>query len=178
MSQLKRNVIAASLAAAGMFAIAAPSIAAPVESAPQEIKVKATIGSYMDWKRVDGVDWTEAMQLTFVNKKIPSTSPHGYFQPLELDTLVKPAKSGEAVRFTLKNNLTLTDGTTTVSHFIIKLGGVELSATPKVVVAKNESGVVGVGKKLLVTQEASQIATALTDGKYVGHASIVMEGDA
>ncbi|MEZ8096359.1 CS1 type fimbrial major subunit [Photobacterium swingsii] len=177
MSQLKRNVIAASLAAAGMFAVAAPSMATTVESAPQEIKVKATIGSYMDWKRVDGVEWTEAMQLTFVNKR-DSVRPHGHFQDLELDTVVKPAKSGEAVRFTLKNNLTLTDGTSTVSHFRISLGGVELGAQPQVVVAKNESGVVGVGKKLKVTQEASQIQTALSDGKYVGHASIVMEGDA
>lgn len=175
MSQLKRNVIAASLAAAGMFAVTAPSVAAV--SAPQEIKVKATVGSYMDWKRVDGVAWTESMQLTHV-AKVGSGKPNGYFKDFEVDTIVKPASAGKKVSFTLKDELTLVNGSQTVTDFTISVGGVALEKDQaKVVVAANESGVVGVGKTLKVTQVASGLP-ALTKGKYVGYASIVLEGEA
>lgn len=174
MSQLKRNIIAASLAAAGMFAVAAPSVAA-TESAPTEIKVKATVGSYMDWKRVDGVNWTEAMQLNYIAKK-SAGYPNGMFKDFEIDTIVKPAAQGKAVSFTLKDELMLTDGTTEIKDFTISVGGIDLEKDQaKVIVAQNESGVVGVGKKLKVTRPTSGLP-ALTKGKYVGYASIVLEG--
>ena len=175
MSQLKRNVIAASLAAAGMFAVAAPSMA--IESAGQEIKVQTTVGSYMDWERVDGVKWTDAMQLTYVRSG--SSRPNGFFQTFEMDTIVKPTKSGGAVSFTLKNDLTLVGGGQTVTGFKISVGGKELvKDTAETVVAKNESGVVGVGKKLVVTHDYGTLAVPLTKAKLVGHASIVLEGEA
>ncbi|KMV29237.1 hypothetical protein AB733_19235 [Photobacterium swingsii] len=175
MSQLKRNVIAASLAAAGMFAVAAPSMAA--KSAPQEIKVKATVGSYMDWKRVDGVAWTESMQLTHV-AKMTTGQPNGHFQDFEVDTIVKPASAGKKVSFTLKDELTLVNNGQEIKDFTISVGGVPLvKNSAKVIVAENESGVVGVGKTLKVTQTASTIP-ALKKGKYVGYASIVLEGEA
>ncbi|MEZ8741584.1 CS1 type fimbrial major subunit [Photobacterium swingsii] len=176
MSQLKRNVIAASLAAAGMFAVAAPSVADT--SAPQEIKVKATVGSYMDWKRVDGVAWTEAMQLTHV-ANVTADTPNGNFKDFEVDTIVKPASAGKKVSFTLKDELTLVNGSQKIENFTISVGGVALEKdNAKVVVAANESGVVGVGKTLKVVQGDAKNIPALTKGKYVGYASIVLEGEA
>ncbi|CAG23825.1 fimbrial protein [Photobacterium profundum] len=171
MSLKTRNVITTALLAAGML-VAMPTIAKT--SAPQEIKVKTTVGGYMDWSRVDGTAISDPIQLQYV-----ANGGHGEFKNLKLNTKVTPEMAGKKVSFLLKNDLEIVNqiDQSKIDGFKISVGGVELKTAGNVtVVAEGESGFTGVSKALLVTH--SGLTSKPADGRYVGFASIVLEGEA